>query len=82
MMTEEDALSLILKKDFYSYIQKVFYEVTGGEDFINSWHLEVICDTLEKCRKGEIKRLIINVPPRSLKSVSYTHLTLPTICSV
>ena len=71
-MTEEDALSLILKKDFYSYIQKVFYEVTGGEDFINSWHLEVICDTLEKCRKGEIKRLIINVPPRSLKSIITT----------
>lgn len=33
-----------------------------------SWHLDVICDHLEAAYRGEITRLIINVPPRSLKS--------------
>jgi len=71
-MTEEEALNLVLRTDFYSYIRKVFHEVTGGEEFIDSWHLRVICDTLEQCRAGEIKRLVINVPPRSLKSIITT----------
>jgi hypothetical protein len=30
----------------------------------------VIANKLEACRKGEINRLIINVPPRSLKSLA------------
>lgn len=72
MMTEEEALNHVLRIDFYSYIRKVFHEVTGGEEFIDSWHLRVMCDTLEQCREGKIKRLVINVPPRSLKSIITT----------
>ncbi len=33
-------------------------------------HLEVIANKLEACRQGKIRRLIINVPPRSLKSLA------------
>lgn len=71
-MTEGEALNVVLRTDFYSYIRKVFHEVTGGEEFIDSWHLRVMCDTLEQCREGKIKRLVINVPPRSLKSIITT----------
>lgn len=34
-----------------------------------NWHIEVIAAKLEACRRGEIRRLIINVPPRHLKSL-------------
>lgn len=34
-----------------------------------NWHLELMCDYLEALYSGQIKRLIINVPPRTLKSV-------------
>ena len=43
---------------------------------MNGTEDEVI-DFIEKCRK-EFKTL----PPEDIASVSYTHLTLPTICSV
>ena len=69
MIKYKEAINSLIRTDFYAYIQKVFYEATGGETFIPNWHLELICDTLEKCRRKEIKRLIINVPPRSLKSI-------------
>ena len=36
--------------------------------FILNWHLEVIAAKLEKVRRGECKRLIVNLPPRHLKS--------------
>ena len=37
---------------------------------MSNWHLEAIAYQLERVRRGEIKRLIINMPPRSLKSVT------------
>lgn len=64
-MTQNLANALI-KEDFYSFVQRAYFETSGGQILIPNWHLEVLCDRLEKARKGEIKRLIINVPPRSL----------------
>src|SRR6516164_7837422 len=37
--------------------------------FLPNWHIEVIAAKLEACRQGKIRRLIINVPPRHLKSI-------------
>lgn len=68
MYNENDVVDAALKTDFYSYVQRVFYEITGGETFVPNWHIEFLCYTLEQVRMGKIKRLIINVPPRSLKS--------------
>jgi predicted phage terminase large subunit-like protein len=33
-----------------------------------NFHLDAICDFLTACKAGQIKRVIINVPPRTLKS--------------
>lgn len=33
-----------------------------------NWHIKEICNALEKVYTGETKRLIINIPPRSLKT--------------
>lgn len=37
--------------------------------FIDNWHLHAISDHLEAVTRGEIKRLIINMPPRHSKSL-------------
>jgi hypothetical protein len=42
---------------------------TPGQAFIPAWHLQAIGWQLERVRRGEIRRLIINMPPRSLKSI-------------
>jgi predicted phage terminase large subunit-like protein len=39
-----------------------------SKTLIWNWHLDAICDHLAACRTGDIRRLIINVPPRTLKS--------------
>ena len=38
------------------------------EDYFVNWHHRVICEKLEKFARGEIKRLIIQAPPRTGKS--------------
>lgn len=62
--------SSVLRKDLTSFIAKTFQTVDPASEYIHNWHIDLIADRLEKVANGNIKRLIINVPPRSLKSVS------------
>jgi predicted phage terminase large subunit-like protein len=39
------------------------------DSFVDNWHIDVIAEHLEAVTRGEIKRLIINQPPRSSKSL-------------
>lgn len=59
----------LLRLDLNAFIEKSFYELNPTTPFLRNWHIEVIAAELEACRRGETKRLIINVPPRSLKSI-------------
>lgn len=60
----------LLRNDPYSFLQRVFYEINPQTKFKGSWHIEYLMAKLEACRLGKIKRLIVNIPPRSLKSIS------------
>jgi predicted phage terminase large subunit-like protein len=69
MTSDGRLLQALLRNDFRFFVQKVFTTLTPGQTFIGSWHLDAIADRLERIRRGRIKRLIINMPPRSLKSI-------------
>jgi predicted phage terminase large subunit-like protein len=59
----------LLRLDLNAFIEKSFCELNPATEFRRNWHIEVIVAALEECRRGETNRLIINVPPRSLKSI-------------
>lgn len=67
-MNNRAILNAICRNDFYAFIRKAFYEIDSSQEFRGNWHLELICDKLQQCVNGKIKRLIINIPPRNLKS--------------
>jgi predicted phage terminase large subunit-like protein len=58
----------VLRRDFPSFIERAFYEVNPQKAFLSGPHIELIAARLEDCRRGKTKRLIINLPPRNLKS--------------
>ncbi len=58
----------LLRRDLYAFTERCFYELNPTATFLPNWHIEVVASALEACRRGEITRLIINQPPRSLKS--------------
>jgi predicted phage terminase large subunit-like protein len=58
-----------LRSDLYSFVQAVFPIVSGQATFFPSPHIEAMTNALTKVLNGEIKRLAITVPPRSLKSI-------------
>ena len=59
---------MILRRDFTSFIERSFYEVNPGKKLLTAHYIDLIASRLEACRQGKIKRLIICVPPRYLKS--------------
>ena len=58
----------ILRHDLCAFIHRSFLELYPGEDFSFNWHIEKLAAKLEEVRRGSCKRLIVNVPPRHLKS--------------
>lgn len=44
--------------------------IEPGVPFKNNWHIDAVSDHLQAVVEGDIKRLIINVPPRHMKSIS------------
>ncbi len=58
----------LVRRDLYAFTQRSFLELNPTTEFVPNWHIEVVASALEACRRGEITRLIINQPPRSLKS--------------
>ena len=59
----------LLRRDLYAFVERCFYELNPTATFQPNWHIEAIASELEACRRGERTRLVINEPPRSLKSL-------------
>jgi predicted phage terminase large subunit-like protein len=55
--------------DFVSFIEAVFNLLNPSRLFLMNWHIARLAYCLEQVRLGRIRRLIINLPPRFLKSI-------------
>ena len=58
----------LLRSDLSAFIEYSFHELNPQSTYLPNWHIDAIASALELCRLGITKRLIINEPPRSLKS--------------
>lgn len=58
----------ILRNDLASFIERSFIELNPQTQFIPSPYIELLASELDDCRLGKTKRLIFNLPPRTLKS--------------
>jgi predicted phage terminase large subunit-like protein len=66
-LTPEEYRAL-LRGDLCSFIIRAFAELYPNTAYWHNWHIEVLAAKLQAVERGEIKRLVIMVPPRSLKS--------------
>jgi len=65
-----DVLCALLRTDLASFIHKVFYTVFPGSTYLPNWHIDAIVHPLLQVERDRCPRLLINQPPRSLKSLS------------
>jgi hypothetical protein len=69
----EGFLQQLQRERLYPFALRAMQELVGVEKCYHNYHLEVISHWLELCAAGEKKRLIVNMPPRHLKT---------TLCNV
>ncbi len=59
----------ILATDFRAFVDYVFGLLRPGTPFKPNWHIDAMAYKAAQVASGEVKRLIIAVPPRHLKSI-------------
>lgn len=60
-------------KDF---VKLAWPQVFPASPFSDNWHIGLICEHFEACFKGEIRELVVNIPPGGSKS-STTSVMFP-----
>ena len=68
MMLRPNEYESILRSDLTSFVERSFYEINRSTEFLPAPYIEVVTTRLEAVRHGDIKRLIIDLPPRLGKS--------------
>jgi predicted phage terminase large subunit-like protein len=67
------------RRSLAAFIAEAWPIVEPATHFVRNWHLEAICEYLEAATRGEIRRLIINIPPRHMKSLQVSVFWLPWV---
>ena len=60
----------LAERSLHEFISEFWSTVEGERRFVDNWHIGAICEHLEAVNAGEIKRLLINIPPRHQKSLT------------
>ena len=57
------------RKGLRYFVRAAWHQVEPSRKYLSNWHIDAICDHLEAVTKQDITRLVINVPPGSMKSL-------------
>ena len=59
-----------MKRSLKLITKNSWQTIEPAREFYDNWHIDAISEHLQAVVEGDIKRLIINVPPRHMKSIS------------
>jgi hypothetical protein len=60
----------LLRCRFDFFLRFAFQVIGGDGEYHHNWHIDAIIHELDRCRRGENRRLIVTMPPRHLKSLT------------
>jgi predicted phage terminase large subunit-like protein len=59
----------LLRAELRFFIRKAFSTISPGDTYLHNWHVDAIAHELMRVHSGKSRRLLINLQPRSLKSI-------------
>lgn len=62
-----------------AFIKEAWHVIEPENPYVSNWHIDYICEALEALATGQIKDLLINVPPRHTKSMVSTVMFQPWV---
>lgn len=68
-MSMRSVADFVLRQDFAAFVRQVFKTVDPAKPFVPNWHVDAICHAVMDFLESDDLHLVINVPPRSLKSI-------------
>ena len=69
-MLHDAEYAVLLRARLGLFIERAFVHLNPETPYQPNWHIDLIAAKLEAVQAGTIRRLIVNVPPRSLKSLA------------
>src|SRR5262249_6192791 len=66
----------LLRTSLFAFTWFVFNLLHPGDNFVPAWNVKAMARALEEAMAGRIKRLLITIPPRHLKSIT-ASVSLP-----
>lgn len=67
-----DARRELAERDLGHFIEQAWPILEPANPFSHNWHIDLIAEYLRAIEAGQIRRLIINIPPRHTKSIVAT----------
>ena len=69
-------LQALLRQDFGDFAERGFNKISPSQGYLHNWYLEALAYHLREVMTGRCQRLLITMPPRSLKSL-FASVALP-----
>lgn len=59
----------LARRSLREFVKQAWHVLEPNTDYVTNWHIDAMAEHLEAASRGEITKLIINVPPGSMKSL-------------
>ncbi len=69
----------LAKRGYIHFVEAAWHKVEPAQGFINSWNVGAVCEHMQAIKEGQLKRLVINVPPNTSKSMTCTVMYDPWV---
>lgn len=66
----KQAAQRVYEEKLTEFIKGAWHVVEPGTPYLENWHIGAICEHLTAVREGHIRKLVITMPPRQMKSLS------------
>lgn len=81
---ERAALTRLAELDLREFVRQAWTVLEPATPYVDGWHIGAICEYLQAVSDGQIRKLIVNIPPRHGKSLivsvfwqAWTWITRP-----
>jgi hypothetical protein len=64
-------LDAAMRTRFDIFLMMAHHTINPGVSYLDNWHIDAMVFQAEAIMTGDVKRLIVNVPPRNLKTLTF-----------
>ena len=64
-----DSTDDVPQPTLWEFVRAAWHVLEPAQPFVDNWHVGAICELLTAVSDGQIQNLLINIPPRHMKSL-------------